>query len=147
MTYTEEQRDLFSVPEDYYLVQCISADLAMGKGIAIEFNKRFDMKRKLKKRFPSGFLTPDGDYETIGSILEGKVFNLVTKAIGWNKSTYYTLEGALYFLKEECEDRGIKKLAMPLIGCGMDGLNWIEVSYMIKEMFKDIDIEILVCRQ
>ena len=37
MIYSEEQRDLFSVSDDYYLVQCISADFAMGAGIAVQF--------------------------------------------------------------------------------------------------------------
>jgi hypothetical protein len=40
MTIREEQRDLFTVPTDYILVHCISADLAMGAGIAKEFTKR-----------------------------------------------------------------------------------------------------------
>lgn len=48
MEFREEKRDLFSVPDDYYLAHCISADFAMGKGIAVEFNRRFDMKNKLK---------------------------------------------------------------------------------------------------
>ena len=50
MIYKEEVRDLFSVPDDYYFAQCISADFTMGKGIAVEFNKRFDMKNKLRKK-------------------------------------------------------------------------------------------------
>ena len=41
MEFREEKRDLFSVPDDYYLAHCISADFAMGKGIAVEFNRRF----------------------------------------------------------------------------------------------------------
>lgn len=40
MIYKEEKRDLFSVPNDYYLAHCISADFALGKGIAVEFNKQ-----------------------------------------------------------------------------------------------------------
>ena len=35
MRYREEVRDLFSVPEEYGLVHCISADFAMGKGIVV----------------------------------------------------------------------------------------------------------------
>ena len=31
MKYKEEKRDLFSVPEDYYLAHCISADFGMGR--------------------------------------------------------------------------------------------------------------------
>lgn len=38
MTLTVETRDLFTVPTDYYLAQCISADFGMGKGIAVAFN-------------------------------------------------------------------------------------------------------------
>ena len=48
MTYRKENKDLFTVPEDYYLAHCISADFGMGKGIVVEFNKRFDMKQKLQ---------------------------------------------------------------------------------------------------
>ena len=49
MIFTEKKRDLFSVPEDYFFVHCVSADFALGKGIALEFKKRFDMKNKLKE--------------------------------------------------------------------------------------------------
>ena len=55
MTYREEIRDLFAVPEDYYLAHCISADFGMGRGIVVEFNKRFDMKKKIQILF-SGYL-------------------------------------------------------------------------------------------
>ena len=48
MIYKEENKDLFKVADEYYLVHCISADFGMGKGIVVEFNKRFDMKRKLQ---------------------------------------------------------------------------------------------------
>ena len=53
MTYREEAGDLFAVPEDYCLAHCISADFAMGKGIVLEFNRRFDMKRLLRQRYPT----------------------------------------------------------------------------------------------
>ena len=52
MEFREEKRDLFSVPEDYYLAHCISADFAMGKGIVVEFNRRCEMKNKLKAHYP-----------------------------------------------------------------------------------------------
>lgn len=41
MTIKEEKRDLFTMPSDYALTHCISADFALGAGIAKEFNKRF----------------------------------------------------------------------------------------------------------
>lgn len=44
MIYQEIKGDLFTAPEDFYFVQCISADFACGAGIAMEFNKHFDVK-------------------------------------------------------------------------------------------------------
>lgn len=147
MVYKEEIRDLFSVPEDYYLAHCISADFGMGKGIVVEFNKRFNMKQKISKLYPDGFRYSDGCYEPIGCILIDRVFNLITKKRYFDKPTYYTLEGALYFMREICQDNDIKKVAMPAIGCGLDRLNWNKVSEIIKKMFADVDIVILVCKQ
>ena len=36
MIYREENMDLFSVSDDYYLAHCISADFDMGRGIVVE---------------------------------------------------------------------------------------------------------------
>ena len=34
---------------------------------------------------------------------------------------------------------------MPKIGCGIDGLDWTAVKMIIKQVFKNTDIDILVC--
>lgn len=39
---------------------------------------------------------------------------------------------------------GITKLAMPKIGCELDRLEWEKVKNIIKEVFADVDIEIVV---
>ena len=33
MTIREENRDLFTVPQGYYLAHCITADLSLGAGV------------------------------------------------------------------------------------------------------------------
>ena len=38
------------------------------------------------------------------------------------------------------------KLAMPVIGCGLDKLEWSRVSEIIKLVFEKTDIDILVCK-
>ena len=40
---------------------------------------------------------------------------------------------------------GITKIAMPRIGCGLDGLNWQDVKKALQDVFDNTDIEILVC--
>ena len=147
MIYKEEVRDLFSVPDDYYLVHCISADFGMGKGIVVEFNKRFDMKRKLQSKYPDYINQWIHNNWRGDCILEDKILNLITKERYFHKPTYESLKSALLVCRLECNTNNITKIAMPLIGCGLDRLQWDKVSEIIKDVFKDTDIEILVCRQ
>ena len=145
MIYKEEVRDLFSVPEDYYLAHCISADFGMGKGIVVEFNKRFDMKNKLQTKYPN-FINDYHHYKYGGmALIEGKVINLITKERYWEKPTYETLRDALNIAKIRLP-LDCKKIAMPVIGCGLDRLECSKVSDIIKDVFSDTDIEILVCK-
>lgn len=147
MIYNEEKCDLFSVSEDYFLAHCISADFGMGKGIVVEFNKRFDMKKKLQIKYPDYI----NEWHSRGykgdCILEGHVLNLITKERYFQKPTYQSMRLALEVMKKICEEEEIHKIAMPIIGCGLDKLTWDKVSEIIKDLFLDTDIEILVCKQ
>ena len=146
MIYKEETRDLFAVPDEYYLAHCISADFGMGKGIVVEFNKRFDMKNKLQTKYPDYISEWSHKKYDSDCILEDRVFNLITKERYFHKPTYKTLTGALMKCREICLENNIMKIAMPVIGCGLDRLEWSRVSEIIKLVFKDTDFEILVCK-
>lgn len=146
MKYEEITADLFSMPEEYCLAHCISADFAMGKGIAVLFNEKFDMKNRLNESC-SGYLSEwISAGKASGCIKTDRVFNLITKERYYHKPTYEALRGALILMKEQCASEGITKVAMPLIGCGLDKLQWDKVSAIIKEVFGDTDIEITVCK-
>ena len=147
MIYKEEIRDLFTVPEEYCLAHCISADFGMGKGIVVEFNKRFDMKRKLQTLFPDYINEWHRGKWDCDCLRVGRVLNLITKERHFHKPTYDTLRGSLEYMKEICLLEDIKRVAMPIIGCGLDRLKWDKVSEIIKEIFKDTEIEILICKQ
>ena len=146
MQYEERKCDLFSVPEDYFLAHCISADFGMGKGIVAEFNKRFDMKRKLVEKYPIYFHYYRRSGICGDCILEGRVLNLITKERYYQKPSMATMHFALQRMKEVCEENHIAKVAMPTIGAGLDRLPWSEVLEQIQQVFGDTDIEILVCK-
>lgn len=147
MKYIEETKDLFSVSNEYYLAHCISADFGMGKGIVVEFNKRFDLKKKLTSKYTNFLRCWDNDENKGTCLLEGKVFNLITKRNYWLKPTYETLTASLYAMRTLALNNKVSKIAMPVIGCGLDRLQWDKVSKIIKKVFSDTDIEILVCKQ
>lgn len=146
MQYREEIRDLFSVSDDYYLAHCISADFGMGKGIVVEFNKRFNMKNRLQVKDPD-YLYRYNQHRIGGDcILEGRVLNLITKERYWMKPTIITMRLALQKMKQICLENNITKVAMPTIGAGLDRLAWSDVSKQINDVFDDTDVDILVCK-
>lgn len=146
MIYKEEIRDLFLVPEDYYLAHCISADFGMGRGIVVEFNKRFDMKNILQSKYPDYLNQWHHKRYKYDCILEGRIFNLITKERYYHKPTYDSLYNALQTMRLIADREDINKIAMPVIGCGLDKLEWSRVSKIIKDVFYNTDIEILVCK-
>lgn len=147
LVFCSAEKDLFTVPAGYALAHCISADFGMGKGIVVEFNKRFDMKNKIKAAYPDYLQRwksekMEGDCIRIGSVL-----NLITKERYWGKPTYDSIAAALRVMREVCLDENIGTVAMPVIGCGLDGLDWNKVSKIIHDVFDGDRISILVCQQ
>ena len=139
MTITIENRDLFTVPQGYYLAHCISADFALGAGIAKTFDNVYNMRFKLFK-FYDNYTYEGGDALPIDN-----TFNLVTKPKCYHKPTYEAVREALESMRDIMESLNITKLAMPKIGCGLDRLDWDEVYDIIFEVFEDTDVEILIC--
>lgn len=140
MYYHEEKKNLLSVPQGYYLAHCISADFAMGAGVAKQIDELFDMRAALKELW-------GGEVEAMENccLPVGNVLNLVTKDKHWQKPTLQSLREALEDMKLLAQEQHIRKIAMPKIGCGLDRLNWDDVSPIIQEVFDKTDIEILVC--
>lgn len=143
MKYNERHYDLFSVPPDYYLAHCISADFALGAGIAAQIEARYHIRGELIKTHPGYTFLYRREFGDC--IRTGRVLNLVTKLNYWHKPTLSSISGALYRMKEICMADGIKKVAMPRIACGLDKQSWPVVSSIVKDVFTDTDIEVLVC--
>lgn len=140
MEYKLIQDDVFNHKDCYY-AHCISRDYALGAGIAVEFDKRYDMRNRLLKLAEEKPETLDEKCIEVEN-----VFNLITKEKYWEKPSYNSLEESLLEMKEKLsKNKNIKKLVMPKIGCGLDRLSWDKVEPMVQEIFKDLDIEIVVC--
>lgn len=136
MILNEKKGNLFELDNNkYFFVHCISADFELGAGIAVEFQNRFNLKKDLKKC--SSGKCPE-------LITTNHVMNLVTKNKYWHKPTYESITKCIRYMRDMCVNCNIKYLAMPRIGCGLDRLQWCKVREIIKEEFKDLDIEIEV---
>lgn len=132
-------KDLFTVPKEYALAHCVAADLKMSRGIATAFRRKFGKIDELQRQDP-----------TVGKALHIQhrnqhLFYLVTKDWSYQKPTYESLRKSLLDLRKQLLLQGLKKLAIPRIGCGLDGLAWNVVRKMIEDVFKDEGISILIC--
>ena len=134
----EVSGDLFKSPKSHSLCHCVSRDFRLGKGIAKIFREKFGRIDELKS---SGAGVKDiavlGDNDRF-------IYNLVTKEIYSGKPTYETLRRSLEKMREHAMRNKVKNIAMPRIGCGLDGLSWPAVRTLIKNVFLTSDIVITV---
>lgn len=121
------------------LCHCVSQCLTMGKGIAVEFKRRFGGVDKL--RIQDGLIGG-------GAVLQQEsghyVYYLITKARYFHKPTMDTLRSSLHWMRQHAKEHGVFSIAMPRIGCGLDRLDWEDVRKAIVAEFEDTAITIKV---
>ena len=143
MTLKEIKINLFEYKptmQNFYYLHCISRDFALGLGIAKSFRNKFNLTKEV--------LTEGIIFNNLS--LTSNVFNLITKSKYWQKPTYNSLRNALMSVKKTIfalngnNTKGIQ-LIMPKIGCGLDKLMWKNVKNIIKEVFDDTELDIVIC--
>lgn len=135
------------------LCHCVSRDMAMGKGIAVHFKRRFGGVAELKKQQAGvgGVAFLQRDLNENGSFAGGTtrqfIYYLVTKERYWNKPTIGSLRASLIAMRELLLRHGVIQLAMPRIGCGLDGLQYLGrggVKALLLEVFAGTGVDLLV---
>ena len=95
MVYKEEQRDIFTLnQEDYTFVHCISADFALGRGIALEMQRHFKTRDMILQN-AKPFSIPVGH-----CIYTKPVLSMITKGRALALPTYETMYEALFHLRK-----------------------------------------------
>ena len=146
MIFKEEKRNLLSVDKDeYYFAQAISKDYAIVSEIIDNFDSTYNMKNPIMENGEQIIVSPDKSC----ILVNNKVFNLIIKPSYYKKPSYETLKKSLLGMKiimlKHTDIINKSKLAMPKIACGVDQLEWDKVKEIIKEVFQDTNLEILVC--
>lgn len=133
---TELYGDLMTSPDS--LCHCVSACLAMGKGIAVLFKQAFGRVDELKaqKVGVGGVAVLDAGPRFI--------YYLITKPRYFDKPTYDTLAASLVCMREHMTATGTKAISMPELGCGLDGLEWPQVHALLRQVFEGSGIHITV---
>lgn len=125
------------------LVNTVNTVGVMGKGIALQF----------KDQYPSNFVAYNAACKA-GHIRVGEMFvfeentmiggkriivNFPTKKDWKHKSKIEYIENGLKDLVAVIEERDIKSIALPPLGCGNGGLDWDQVRDLIEKYLSPLD--------
>ncbi|XP_022174840.1 uncharacterized protein LOC111036885 isoform X2 [Myzus persicae] len=130
---------LFDMPEKYSLGHCVARDMRMSAGIATHFKMIFGRVGELMDQKPN-----------VGSVAYLQhnnrfIYYLITKECSNGKPTYNSITAAITKLRDFIVKHGVKQLAIPRIGCGLDKLDWSLVRNIVKNIFQNAGCIIKVC--
>jgi O-acetyl-ADP-ribose deacetylase (regulator of RNase III) len=117
------------------LVNTVNTVGVMGKGVALQFKKEFPhnytiyREACLKHELKIGQLLIVAD----SSLLLGErlIINFPTKTLWRLPSEYIYIEKGLQALVKLIAETEIESIALPALGCGNGGLDWLRVKEMI----------------
>jgi len=126
------------------LVNTVNCVGVMGKGVALEFKKRFpanfeDYARRCERKEvrlgePYLFRDPSGRL----------IVNFPTKDHWRSPARVKDIERGLDYFARHFAQWGVKSVAMPPLGCGNGGLEWSEVGPLIYQKLHHLPIDIEV---
>ncbi|MCA9677048.1 MAG: macro domain-containing protein [Myxococcales bacterium] len=116
---------------------------AMGKGIAVEFRKRFPrMFAAYKQRCEDGLFT-------LGDVFvwkdEGRtIFNLGTQKTWKHRAELDAIEKAMRRMVAIAEREGLRHIGLPRIGAGLGGLVWEDVRRAVRRVGEATTVRLVV---
>ena len=133
----EVHGELIESPSEYHIVSEIEKYYNFRSGVNYELRQKFGIDQTLKSN------------KDIGDVVKFKygdryIIFLITKTKQKQLATYENTHLALLNLKYFCQKHSLTKLAMNQIG-RKDGLDWTRIRSMIRYIFRNTDIEIIIC--
>ena len=142
--------DIFEEDADA-LVNSVNCVGVMGRGIALQFKKKFPANfRAYKKACERKEVEPGRMFVfDMGPRLSRPhyIINFPTKRHWRGKSRIEDIEAGLYSLIEEIRNRNIRSIAMPALGSDLGKLNWDDVRSKIDAALGELEgVDVIVFR-
>jgi O-acetyl-ADP-ribose deacetylase (regulator of RNase III) len=124
------------------LINTVNCVGVMGKGIALEFKKRFpEMFDDYEKRCERKEVKPGIPY-LYKTLLSPQIINFPTKDHWKSVSRISDIERGMQILLREYMEWGVTSLAIPALGCGNGQLEWKTVRPLIYRYANQMDIPV-----
>lgn len=141
--------DMFAANADA-LVNPVNCVGTMGKGLALQFKKRFpDAFHAYSHACADALIRPGVIFtyveETPLFHYPITIFHLPTKRHWRDNSRLPDVVAGLDALRAEVVSRGVRSIAVPALGCGLGGLRWADVQPCIEHALGDLpNVNVLV---
>jgi O-acetyl-ADP-ribose deacetylase (regulator of RNase III) len=130
------------------LVNAVNCVGVMGKGIALQFKQAFPENFQQYKKACDAKEVQPGRMFTVptGKLFNPKyIINFPTKRHWRDKSKIEDIQTGLKALVAEVQQLGITSIAIPALGCGNGGLDWLEVKPLIESAFVELpEVKVIV---
>ena len=126
------------------LVNTVNCVGVMGKGVALEFKKRFPAMFEDYARRCELKLVKLGEPYLFEDKSGVKILNFPTKDHWRSSSRISDIEKGLTHFAANYEQWGITSLSMPPLGCGNGGLEWSEVGPLIYQKIHGLAVDVEV---
>ncbi len=130
------------------LVNTVNTVGVMGKGLALQFKKAFPNNYKAyrkaceQKEIEVGKMFVFKDVSVNSG--EKVIINFPTKT-HWKKASEYSfIKEGLNDLIKVIEKYEIKSVAIPPLGAGNGGLNWLKVKQMIESALQELEVDFFI---
>lgn len=132
--------DLFASLADA-LINPINTHGVMGKGLALEFKRRYPRNfAAYKAAFERGELEVGRMFSVPTGVLAPRyIVNFSTKQHWRNPSKLEYVEQGLVALVQEISRLELESIAVPALGCGLGGLEWEDVLPIIKRTLEPLE--------
>ena len=146
MTVLITEGDLLKQTDVDAIVNTVNCVGVMGKGIALQFKKKWPANFKAYAAVCKAEELRPGNMHVFdaGALATPKfVINFPTKDHWRGKSRIEYIEDGLHDLVRVIDKLQIKSIAIPPLGCGNGGLEWEPVKLLIEEAFANLpDVEV-----
>ena len=130
------------------LINTVNCVGVMGRGIALQFKNTFPANFKAYENACARMEVQPGKmfvFETNMLTNPKYIFNFPTKRHWRGKSRMEYIDSGLLALVEEIRLRGIRSIAIPPLGSGLGGLDWMDVRPRIEKALYGLnDLDVMI---
>lgn len=131
------------------LVNPVNTVGVMGKGLALEFKRRFPINYDFYWEACHAGEVRTGEIFAVGELADNEwgkcfIFNFPTKTHWREKSSYAHIESGLRDLRRLLILNKLSSVAIPALGCGLGELNWTIVKQLMLEKLANLDVDITI---